>query len=655
MEGCRKVVQERVLNEMLGSIQDPTGGGWKALVLDSTTTRILSAAMRMSDILEAGVSVVEDIAKRREPLPLAAVYFISPSPSSVAHLVADFESKPLYPSVHVFFSSGVTQDVVDRIKRCRVLLPLLKTLKEVNMEFTVVDARTFVTGHPHTLIRCMGERSEASQQEFEGELDSIAARLCTTLITLHDTPAIRYRVGKPPEAGDVPGAAPRSLLAQRLAQKVGQRTSLLQRSGGLPQRETCELLILDRSVDPVAPVIHEWTYEALVYDLLSPEDNVIRYQAETAAGGSEVKEHLLDESTDELWAELRHSHIADVYTTLSRRFNDFQDKNKAAQYQRGAAAGGQGINTGNIKALIKALPQFRDVLGRLSVHIFISSELKNAINSRMLTELGELEQNLVYGDSGSQELIKFLQEYGDALAPVDKMRLFMSYLATHPEKLDPVKKQQWAKLARLDAQDMDTVCNLAYLNVAVMKQPGSQASKGLSFSLRGPRKKKATYRKREGRGGADEQYTLARFDPVLLDVMEDAVAGKLSQDEYPYIRETNGAAGDEYGLGDPATRATSARQNRSAVFGLRRGSEAAQSGPSSIYNQVTGGMAGLGLGGAGAGRRLLVFVIGGVTRSEMRAVHELSRRTGRDILLGSTAVLKPTGFLSQLRSIGSPP
>jgi syntaxin-binding protein 1 len=54
VEGCRKVVQDRVLNEMLGSIQDPTGGGWKVLVLDSTTTRILSAAMRMSDILEAG-------------------------------------------------------------------------------------------------------------------------------------------------------------------------------------------------------------------------------------------------------------------------------------------------------------------------------------------------------------------------------------------------------------------------------------------------------------------------------------------------------------------------------------------------------------------------------------------------------------------------
>ena len=71
-------------------------------------------------VARVGVSVVEDIEKRREPLPLAAVYFISPTPSSVSRLVADFDSKPLYPSVHVFFSSGVTQDAVDRIKRCRV-------------------------------------------------------------------------------------------------------------------------------------------------------------------------------------------------------------------------------------------------------------------------------------------------------------------------------------------------------------------------------------------------------------------------------------------------------------------------------------------------------------------------------------------------------
>lgn len=35
-----------------------------------------------------------------------------------------------------------------------------------------------------------------------------------------------------------------------------------------------------------------------------------RYKAETASGASEVKDHVLDDATDELWAELRHSHIA---------------------------------------------------------------------------------------------------------------------------------------------------------------------------------------------------------------------------------------------------------------------------------------------------------------------------------------------------------
>lgn len=43
-------------------------------------------------------------------------------------------------------------------------------------------------------------------------------------------------------------------------------------------------------------------------------------------------------------------------------------------------------------------------------HTLLShSELKNAINGRSLTEVGELEQSLVYGEAGSAELIKFLQ------------------------------------------------------------------------------------------------------------------------------------------------------------------------------------------------------------------------------------------------------
>ena len=66
----------------------------------------------MSDILESNVSMVEDLQKEREPMGLTAVYFIQPTPESVARLIEDFEggSSALYPSVHIVFSSKVSAE-----------------------------------------------------------------------------------------------------------------------------------------------------------------------------------------------------------------------------------------------------------------------------------------------------------------------------------------------------------------------------------------------------------------------------------------------------------------------------------------------------------------------------------------------------------------
>lgn len=55
-----------------------------------------------------------------------------------------------------------------------------------------------------------------------------------------------------------------------------------------------------RGCDAVAPIIHEWTYEAMAYDLLGLTSSTFRYESETAGGKMESKEHILDER-DELW------------------------------------------------------------------------------------------------------------------------------------------------------------------------------------------------------------------------------------------------------------------------------------------------------------------------------------------------------------------
>lgn len=56
------------------------------------------------------------------------------------------------------------------------------------------------------------------------------------------------------------------------------------------------------------------------------------------------------------------------------------------------------------------------------------------------------------------------------------------------------------------------------------------------------------------------------------------------------------------------------------------------------------------------GKRIVVFVVGGITRSEMRVAHMLSKRLGRDIVLGGTSLDDPDTFLKNLLvSLLSPP
>lgn len=633
----RNICRDRILKDLLKPDKDKeTKSSWKVLIMDKFTVRIMGYACKMAEITDAGISLVEDLFKRREPMPsMDAIYFLQPLKENVIMLLSDMSGRcPLYRKAYIFFSSPIPKDLVTYIKNDSSVIPRIGALREMNLEFFTIDMQGFVTDHDTALIDLYA--SEHSSKKFNDTITTMATRIATTFASLKEYPTVRYRA---PKSADPSATTKFDMVPKWLATAVWEIVSKYKSTiPEFPQKETCELLVVDRPIDQVAPVIHEWTYDAMCHDLLEMDGSKYIYEVSKAGEDPEKKEAVLEDH-DPLWIELRHIHIADASERLYEKMNNFVTKNKAAQLQ--SRDGGE-ISTTDLQKIVQALPQYSEQVEKLTLHIEIAGKINRFIREYALRDLGQVEQDLVFGDAGAKEVISLLRSKQN-MSPENKLRLLIIYAIVYPEKFEGDKGDKLMQLAKLPSDDMKVINSLRYL-------VGSDAKKARAggFSLKFDAQKKKNAARTERQDG-EETWALSRFFPLIEELIEKLSKGELPLNEYPFL---SGASTTAQGTTESASapkpaqnpQPMSRRSRRTPQWAKSKNSDDSQSSDSSALRHASGDFKRL-------GNRIFVFMVGGATRSELRTAHKLTMKLRREIVLGSSSIDDPPEFISKLKSL----
>uniref|UniRef100_A0A672TB78 Syntaxin-binding protein 3-like n=1 Tax=Sinocyclocheilus grahami TaxID=75366 RepID=A0A672TB78_SINGR len=486
---------------------------------------------------------------------MKAIYFMRPTAMCVDAFINDFKLKPKYKAAYVFFTDYCPDDLFDKMKKnCA---KHIKVCKEINVSFLPLEAQVFTCENTEAFKSIYTPNS----QDRDQTLETIANQIVTLCATLDEYPGVRYKKDSALDYGNK--------LAELVDNKLARHYELDDNSKKKGKTQA-QLLIVDRALDPVSPILHELTYQAMAYDLIPIKDNNYEYKLNDGS----KKEALLNEE-DELWVKLQLLvHVSLISTIWHTNIGV--------------------ITIGGLSQLMKKMPGFRKQMTQV---IDLAEDLMSHFQKNV-EKLCKAEQDLAVGADAEGQKVKDPMR---TLLPVllhphdttDKIRAVLLYIfslnGTTAENLN--KLIQHVKIE----DESGYILNWKHLGVPILSTPSM-----LSFRKQ-PRKDRSD----------KETYNVSRWTPVIKDIMEDAVENKLEVKDWPYQSECPSAWN--------GSRAVSARQKHKG------------SSPDDLRS----------------GSRLILFVLGGVSYSEMRCAYEVTHANKScEVIIGSTHILTPRGLFN---------
>uniref|UniRef100_A0A8C9XRL9 Vacuolar protein sorting-associated protein 45 n=1 Tax=Sander lucioperca TaxID=283035 RepID=A0A8C9XRL9_SANLU len=460
------------VKQYISKMIESSGPGMKVLLMDKETTSIVSVVYTQSEILQKEVYLFEriDSQSRDNMKHLKAICFLRPTKENVQHLIQELR-RPKYSVYFIYFSNVISKSEI-------------KALAEADEQEVVAEVQGR-SWEPSMLSRC-------------------TQGLTSVLLALKKCPMIRYQLS--------------SDMSKRLAESVKQIITKEYELFDFRKTEVPPLLlILDRSDDAITPLLNQWTYQAMVHELMGLNNN--RIDLSRVPGISrDLKEVVLSAENDEFYANNLYLNFGEIGTNIKNLMEDFQKKKPKDQQKLESIS--------DMKAFVDNYPQFKKMSGTVSKHVTVVGELSRLVSERQLMEVSEVEQELsCQNDHGNaqQSVRRLLQN--PRLSELDAVRLVMLYALRYERHSSSVLPALMDELSRRGVSER-------HRRVTSVVEYGGKRVRG-SDLIEATDAVAITKQFFKGLKGVENVYT--QHKPLIHDTLDQLIKGRLKDSQFPYL------------------------------------------------------------------------------------------------------------------------
>lgn len=582
--------------------------GMKVLLLDGATTQILSCVSTQSEILSREVYLVSRLDDPRcnpnlkEHLNnnsdafnnenggdsrnnsggihslalqeeahvghMKAVVFLRPTENNIGLLVREL-SRPRFAEYHIYFSGILSPN-------------LFQLLSENDPQERVKQVQEFYADYlpinPDLLSLNCRNTLKMNSALYQRNVMGLQSML---LANRRQPGTIRYQKS--------------SRVAKQLAQEISENIRAddifhFRRGTGSGNNNNLLLLIVDRMDDPVTPLLSQWTYQAMVHELLGLNNNRVILRGVPNVS-KDLEEVVLSSAPghDTFFQTHRNSNFGELGEAIQKLLQDYQ-----ARSQQHQVSNLKSIE--DMQSFMEKYPELRSESHTVSKHVAIMGELARLVEVCSLMDVSAFEQDLACADDQGGHLKELMAKLDSSSIKIpDKLRLGMLYALRYETAM------QNAIPAVKEAMRRGGVppSNIALID-AVLKYGGAKVRGPGLYGTNQSSLSKMTKSFMTSVQGVSNVYS--QHSPLLMDTIESAVKGKLRGEDYPMVSK----------LGS-----------------------------------------GIGTDNLPLPQEILIFMVGGMTYEEATKVSEFNEaNAGRvRVILGGSTVHNSTSFLEELKLI----